>query len=264
MRPDTAAALSRTAHPTAVPNAVAIASGKGGVGKTWLSITLCHALALQGAKVLLFDADLGLANVDIQLGLMPRRDLMGVMDGSITLAEARTAYPPGGFDVIAGRSGSGSLANVPVHRLADLNGDFHRLGRAYSRIIFDLGAGVDRTVRQIVVQASTLLVVATDEPTSLTDAYAFIKTINAVKPGADIRLVINQAASQRDGDRTYQTLLKVCQTFLDRSPALAGVVRRDPKVRDSIRSQRPILSHAPGCMAAQDVMGIADQLLTGP
>ena len=262
MRPGTAATAPRIALPTAVPNAIAIASGKGGVGKTWLAVTLSHALAQFGGKVLLFDADLGLANVDIQLGLMPKRDLMGVMDGTVSLAEARTPYRPGGFDVIAGQSGSGNLSSVPTRRLAELNGDFHELARHYNRILFDMGAGLDRTVRQMALQASTILVVATDEPTSLTDAYAFVKTINAVKPGADMRFVINMAASPRDGERTYQTLLKACQTFLDRSPPLAGTIRRDPKVREAIRLQTSLLSHAPGAPAALDVVAMARLLLT--
>ena len=263
MRSGTAMPPPRPAPMTAIPNAIAVASGKGGVGKTLLSISLCHALAQKGLKVLLFDADLGLANVDIQVGLMPRHDLMGVLDGSLTLAQARTPFPGGGFDVIAGRSGSGSLANVPVQRLADLNGGLHRLARVYDRILFDLGAGIDRTVRQIALQASTALVVTNDEPTSITDAYAFIKTINALKPGADLRVLINNAQTRRDGERTYHTLLKACQTFLDRSPTLAGIVRRDQKVREAIRAQRPLLTHAPGCDAAQDVISIAELLANG-
>src|SRR3546814_10651946 len=99
---------------------LAVASGKGGVGKTWLSVTLAQALARSGKRVLLFDGDLGLANVDIQLGLQPRNDLGGVLDGSYALKDAVAAYPGGGFDVIAGRSGTGSLANISAARLQQL------------------------------------------------------------------------------------------------------------------------------------------------
>src|ERR1700722_7701865 len=101
-------------------NMIAIASGKGGVGKTWFSITLCNALAKRGKHVLLFDGDFGLANVDIQLGLTPERDLGAVIDGTSTLPAAITKYPEGGFDILAGRSGSGTLATLPTQKLSEL------------------------------------------------------------------------------------------------------------------------------------------------
>src|SRR5690606_6031064 len=126
----------------------AVASGKGGVGKTWLSVTLAQALARSGARVLLFDGDLGLANVDIQLGLHPRNDLGGVLDGSYALKDAVAAHE-GGFDVIAGRSGSGSLAHVPAARLQQLMEELAVVASGYDRVILDLGAGLERTVRQL-------------------------------------------------------------------------------------------------------------------
>ena len=101
-------------------NIIAVASGKGGVGKTWLSITLAHALAVGGGRVLLFDGDLGLANVDVQLGVTPKRDLGSVIAGRLPLSEAATRFADGGFDIVAGRSGSGSLATLPLSRLAQL------------------------------------------------------------------------------------------------------------------------------------------------
>src|SRR3546814_8298717 len=111
-------------------NMLAVASGKGGVGKTWLSVTLAQALARSGKRVLLFDGDLGLANVDIQLGLQPRNDLGGVLDGSYALTDAVAAYPGGGFDVIAGRSGTGSLANISAARLQQLMAELVALARS--------------------------------------------------------------------------------------------------------------------------------------
>ena len=104
-------------------NILAVASGKGGVGKTWFAITLTHALARRGQRALLFDGDLGLANVDIQLGLMPRHDLGSVISGKLTLNQATMRFDDGGFDVVAGRSGSGSLANIPLSRLQMLTED---------------------------------------------------------------------------------------------------------------------------------------------
>ncbi len=252
--------------PTASPNAqgstvIAIASGKGGVGKTWFAITLAHALARAGRRALLFDGDLGLANLDIQLGLMPKHDLGAVIAGRITLAQAASVCPEAGFDVIAGRSGSGGLSNIAASRVQMLCDDIVMLATTYDVTILDLGAGVDRTVRLISHSAAMCIVLATDEPTSLTDAYAFIKMVNAERPGRDIRIVINVANSTKEGERTYQTLLKACQGFLKITPPLLGIIRRDVKVREAIRNQTPLLTRYPNSEAAMDVEIIARRLI---
>lgn len=254
-------APSSPAQRTKGQNIIAIASGKGGVGKTWLAITLAHAIANHERKVLLLDGDLGLANLDIQLGLMPKQDLGSVIAGRLTLNQAVLPFPPGGFDIIAGRSGSGGLANVPPSRLQMLSEDLTLLAQAYDRIIIDLGAGVERTVRQLTANVGIVIVVATDEPTSLTDAYAFIKVTHMERPNLDIRIVINASNSTREGERTYNTLLKACEGFLKIAPPLLGVIRRDPKVRETIRSQTPLITRYPNTEAAQDVESIARSLI---
>jgi len=241
-------------------NTIAIASGKGGVGKTWFSITLAQALAKKGQRILLFDGDLGLANLDIQLGLMPKQDLGSVIAGRLTLNQAIVDYPEGGFDIIAGRSGAGGLANIASSRLQMLGDDLSLLAANYDTVMLDLGAGVERTVRQLAHNAGTCVVVLTDEPTSLTDAYAFIKIIHAERPDIDIKIVTNIVNSTREGERTYNTLHKACQGFLKFSPPLLGVIRRDNKVREAIRAQTPLLTRFPNCEAAQDVERIADNL----
>src|SRR6204780_868135 len=242
-------------------NMIAIASGKGGVGKTWFAITLAHALAKRGKHVLLFDGDLGLANVDIQLGLTPERDLQGVVDGSSTLPAAVMKYKDGGFDILAGRSGSGSLSTIPTQRLSELRNDLIALARQYDHVLVDLGAGVDRHVRQMAGPAAITYVVVTDEPTSLTDAYAFIKLARAANPKADLRVVVNMAANANDGNKTYDTISKACESFLHYTPQLAGIIRRDTKVRDAIRAQTPLLVRSPSSDAAQDVDAIAGKVV---
>ena len=239
----------------------AVASGKGGVGKTWLAVTLTHAFARAGHRALLFDGDLGLANVDVQLGLVPERDLGAVLNGRTTLSRATTPYPSGGFDVLAGLSGSGSLAALPPSRLADLGRDLSSLAAGYDVTIVDLGGGLDRTVRRFSQLADECLVVTTDEPTALTDAYAFIKLTAMDRPGARFRIIVNMAASLAEGERTYNALLRACRGFLKLSPPLAGVIRRDRKVADSIRNQIPLLTRHPMTEAAQDVESIAERLL---
>ncbi len=242
-------------------NMIAVASGKGGVGKTWFSITLSHALSGLRQKTMLFDGDLGLANIDIQLGLMVKYDLGSVISGSMSLNQVIHHYDKGRFDVIAGRSGSAGLASMPVGRLQILGEDLSLLAANYNKVILDMGAGVEKPVRILSGMAEKIIVVCTDEPTSLTDAYAFIKIMTMQYPKSDISIVINQANSVREGQRTYETLLKACTNFLKITPPLLGIIRRDTRVRDSIRNQSSILNRYPTSEAAEDVVAIARKLV---
>ena len=238
-------------------NILAVASGKGGVGKTWFSVTLAHALTKMGKSVLLFDGDLGLANVDVQLGLIPKRDLNDVIRGRLSLDKVIQTYEDGGFDIIAGRSGQASLSSLPSQRLAHLRDQLLEVAQDYDVVIADLGAGVDRTVRMLSATALRTVLITTDEPTSLTDAYAFIKLGNAAGMSKNISIVANMASSEMEGEKTYKTLLKACSNFLRLKPPLAGIIRQDPKVKESIRHQTPILMRSPNTQAAEDVEAIA-------
>lgn len=240
---------------------IAIASGKGGVGKTWLAITLAHAWARAGLRTLLFDGDLGLANVDIQLGLTPEQDLSAVVAGRASLAAATTSYLPGGFDILAGRSGSGSLSALSPEALEAVLAALRIASRRYEAIVLDLGAGLDRAVRRMATFADRLVVVVTDEPTSLTDAYAVLKLFAADHPAGDARVMVNQAASRAAGERTFGTLERAARTFLGRAPQLAGVIRRDEHVRETIRRQTPLLLRHPTAPAAGDVEAASQGLL---
>jgi flagellar biosynthesis protein FlhG len=240
---------------------IAVASGKGGVGKTWFSITLSQALAQAGKKVLLFDGDLGLANVDVQLGLMAKRDLNDVVEGHLSLDRAVERCEAGGFDVVAGRSGQGSLSAMPLQKLNELLQQIRSLVPQYDVVIVDLGAGIDRTVRFISSAADTTLVVTTDEPTALTDAYAFIKLSHAAGHSDNLQVVINMSATIKEGEGTYNTILNACKNFLKITPPLAGIIRQDKRVKECIRAQTPFLTRSPNCDTAADVEKIAQHIV---
>jgi len=243
------------------PNMIAVASGKGGVGKTLFSVSLTHSLARAGKKVLLFDGDLGLANVDVQLGLMPKRDLNDVIRGRLSLDKVVQRYEDGGFDIIAGRSGQASLSALPSQRLALLRDQLVDLAQSYDVVICDLGAGIDRTVRMFSASAAKTLLVTTDEPTSLTDAYAFIKLGNAAGMSKNVNIVVNMVSSVSEGEKTYKTLLKACENFLRLTPAMVGMVRSDPRVKETIRHQTPLFTRSPNTEAAQDIEKIAKSVV---
>jgi flagellar biosynthesis protein FlhG len=242
---------------------LAIASGKGGVGKTWLSVTLAHALARLERDVLLFDGDFGLANVDVQLGLLPGSDLGSVIAGQVSLQDAIVRHE-GGFDILPGRSGSGSLASMDPAALESMLTILRQACAAYDVMVIDLGAGLDRGGRRMASFADTLLVVATDEPTSLTDAYAVLKLYarDTHVSRRDARIVVNQAAGISAGQRTFGALANASRTFLGSAPKLAGIIRRDPHVPDAIRRQSLFLTRHPATAAAIDVEALAQELET--
>lgn len=245
---------------------IAVASGKGGVGKTWLSISLAAVLGRAGRRVLLVDGDLGLANIDVQLGLASRFDIGSVLDDTAGLAEACCRANGTDFDVLAGRAGSASLASLPAASIDRLIG-LLASPPDHDVVLLDLGAGIDRIVRRLACWADTLLVVATDEPTSLTDAYVLLKTHlkdrGTATPGRpiDARIVVNQAASAASGEQTFANLARVSETYLGHRPPLAGIVRRCDRVRDAIRAQTASPLRFPLAPSSCDVEALAACLL---
>jgi flagellar biosynthesis protein FlhG len=190
--------------------------------------------------------------------------LSAALDGKLAMARAARHLPDLGFDVLAGHSGNLAMASLGKDVIASMLGGLRDL--PYDDIVLDLGAGLDHATRLLAASAETLVVLATDEPTSLTDAYAVIKVHAADTQAAgrgDVRIVVNQAGSVAAGQRTYATLARACSHFLQRTPPLAGIVRRDDRVRDAIRRQTPLLTRHPGCQAALDMEHLA-AALAGP
>lgn len=240
---------------------LAVASGKGGVGKTFLAASLAHALARTGRRVLLVDADLGLANLDIQLGVTDHRHLGRALADGRPLAELVLHDPGTGLDLLLGPSGWRGLAaldGAPLERLAE---GLSALASGYDATLLDLEAGIGPRTLALCRIAARVLLVVTPEPTALTDGYALVKVGLRRHPG--LTVLANLADAPAQGVECWRTLVTTCRRFLGLDPPLLGVVRRDPRVADAIGRQVPFLARYPAAPAALDIERIARTLLGG-
>ena len=241
---------------------IAVTSGKGGVGKTFVSANLAAALAKRGHRVLVLDADLGLANLDVVLNLYPKITLHDVFTGKAKLEEA-IIRAPGGFSVLLAGSGM-----VEYSRLTpEVRDDFLRIMAGlvphYDVVLLDTGAGISDVVLFAVSLASEVLVVATPEPTSLTDAYATIKVLAGQQKRKIIRMVINQTARLGDGRAITTQLQQGLDRFVtsdDGKPLRLihmGDIPADTSVRQAIMRRQLLMQTMPGCAAAMAISQLA-------
>lgn len=244
---------------------VAVTSGKGGVGKTFVSANLAAALAKLGLRVLVLDADLGLANLDVVLNLYPKITLHDVFTGKAKLEEA-IIRAPGGFSVLLAGSGM-----VEYSRLTpEVRDDFLRIMNGlvphYDVVLLDTGAGISDVVLFAVSLASEVVVVATPEPTSLTDAYATIKVLVGQQKRQSIRMVINQTARLGDGRAITVQLQQVLDRFVATDPAHPvklvhmGDIPADISVRQAVMRRQLLMQTTPSCPAALAISQLALKL----
>lgn len=229
---------------------IAVTGGKGGVGKTSVSVNLAASLAAQGERVLLFDGDLGLANVDVLLGLTPRYTLEHVLDGRCTLEEAVTPTTAG-FSVIPAASGVSRMAGLSTAEHLGLVQAFSHLTTGLDVLVVDTAAGIADSVRQFCQAAQNVLVVVRDEPASLTDAYALIKVLNRSHGVQRFRVLANMSPAAGAGEQLFQKLERVTSRFLDLVLDYVGEIPEDPLLRAAIRGQRSVVQVYPSSPAAR-------------
>ena len=244
----------------------AITSGKGGVGKTFVSANLAAALARMGQRVLVLDADLGLANLDVVLNLFPKITLHDVFTGKHTLAEA-VLPAPGGFSVLLAGSGMVEYSRMTPQVRDQLQAVIDQVSPMFDRVLLDTGAGLSDVVLYTVSLAHDVLVVATPEPTSLTDAYATIKVLANTQGRREVQLVVNQTHKPADGRNVRQQLQQVVDRYVNPgldAPLrieLLGEVPADPAVREAVQGRYLLLQRAPGSAAAVGIGAVAARLL---
>jgi len=233
-------------HPVRV---IAVTSGKGGVGKTNVSVNLALALCNQGKNVSIMDADLGLGNIDVLLGLHPSYNLSHVIAGERTLEEIMVQGPEG-LTVIPASSGTKSMAELPPSQHGGLIRAFGELNYNIDVLLVDTAAGISDSVISFSRAAQEVLVVVCDEPASLTDAYALIKLLNREHGLFRFRILSNMVKSAQHGREVYETITKVTDRFMDVALDYAGYVPHDDYVLKSIRKQRAVVEAYPRSKAA--------------
>ena len=238
----------KTQRSPSLARAIAITSGKGGVGKTNLAVNLAVCLTRLGKKVCLLDADLGLANADVLCNLSPKLTLEQVVNGKCRLAEAML-LAPGGFRLIPGASGVSRLANLDGEKRRRLLQQLAALERAADIVLIDTSSGLSSNVIGFAAAANRVIVITTPEPTGITDGYGMIKALLAPAPKAKIDIVVNMVARDGAGLGVHSRINRVTSTFLRRSMGYAGEIPMDEQVRDAIRQRVPFVLYAPDAPA---------------
>lgn len=239
---------------------IAVTSGKGGVGKTNLSANLGIQLARKGRRVVIFDADLGLANLDVVLGVPATYTLQHVLSGERTLTQVLTDGPAG-VRFIAGGSGVEALVNLSGPQLERFLSELAELERSTDILIFDTGAGIDGNVMTFLQAADETLLICTPDPASITDAYATAKALWTRRPDATVRVILNMVLDDAHAKAVYTKLRMITEQFLGKSLLYGGHVRQDNRALECIRKRRPFSLVNPALPASQDVTAIASGLL---
>lgn len=245
---------------------ITVTSGKGGVGKTSIAVNLAIQIQRMGKRVIILDADFGLANIEVMLGIRPKYNLADLMFRGKTLNEIITQGPEGiGF--ISGGSGIQELARMTKEQVMYLTQKLVELDAMADVIIVDTGAGIADNVLEFVTASSEVILVATPEPTSITDAYALLKALNRragfSREHTSIRMISNRVGSEAEGRSLYEKMSVVVDKFLNIQPEFLGIIPQDDMISKAVMVQKPITMAYPNSPAAKALQAIAGKLCDG-
>ncbi len=238
---------------------LAVTSGKGGVGKTNFTINLGIALSKLNKRVSIIDADLGLGNVDVVLGLIPKFTLANVIRNELSILDA-IVKGPNGINIISGGSGIMDLIDLSRDEIENLISNFYLLNQCSDYILIDTGAGINRSVVSFIEASDEVILVVTPEPTSITDAYALIKNIKRDKKS--VKLVLNRIESTKEGHEVFEKINSATKKFLNFQVEKLGFIYEDSAVRKSVKEQKPFIIKFPNSVASKGIESVAYNLLS--
>ena len=242
---------------------ISVASGKGGVGKSNFSLNFALALKRLGKKVLVLDADIGMANIDVLMGTTSKYNLYHLIKHEKTIWDIINLGPEG-MHYIAGGSGLLELIRLSDQEIANFATEISKLQGQYDYIIFDTGAGLSKETAQFIIASDETIVVTTPEPTSITDAYALIKMVNSIHPDQSFKLIVNRCLSAEEGKHTASNFIQVSKRFIDIEIPFLGMITDDIHVSKSVKKQMPLLMLYPESAASKSIMTIARNYLDLP
>ena len=242
------------------PKTICVSSGKGGVGKTSFTVNLATALAGKDKQVLLIDGDLGLANVDVILGLNVRHTIRETIEEGRDLASSMVEIIPG-FMVLPASSGVPEMANLSLGEQAFLTSSLEDIIDRFDYVLVDTAAGIGDSVLWFNTWAQENIVIITPDPTSLTDAYALMKVLHSRHGKNDFHLMINSVKSKKEGQEVFDNMSLVLERFLKIKPQKIGAMPQDSNVANAIRQQKPFFVAAPECRASKEINAVSDRIL---
>ncbi|MDN6318775.1 MAG: MinD/ParA family protein [Marinobacter sp.] len=250
----------KKAHPVQV---IAVSGGKGGVGKSNISVNLGIALAQKGRRVVLLDADLGLGNLDVLLGVTANYTLQDVLAGKCELRDV-LVDGPGGIKIVPASSGTQRMTQLSSMEHAGLINAFSELGDQIDVLIVDTAAGISESVVSFLRASQELLLVVCDEPTSITDAYALIKLMNRDYGTNRFRILANQVSGEPEGRHLFEKLTRVTERFLDVALQYVGMVPYDEAVKKAVQRQKAVLDAYPRAKASLAIKALSDKVESWP
>lgn len=242
---------------------IAVTSGKGGVGKSNIALNFALSLIQQNKKVLIFDVDLGFANVDVLLGRSPKESIATMLEKELSVWDI-IEEGPNGLLFITGGTGFNDLFQMDETKLDKFFRELSRIQGQVDYIILDTGAGLSYENLRFILAADDVILVTNPEPTSITDAYAVVKLVHSKDQNVHMKLIINQCTSEKEGIQTAENFQKVTEQFLNKQIGTLGYIPSDPNVTCAVKRQNPFLLEFPNCRASEAIQHVTYEFLQLP
>lgn len=242
------------------PRVICVASGKGGVGKSNFTLNLALAFKKNGNRVVIIDADLGLANIEILLGISPKVGLLDLIKENVSIEDIMIEGPSG-IKIISGGAGISEIVDLSFDKLNKILNNIVLLKNYADFILIDTGAGISKSVMSFLAASEEVIVVTTPEPTAIADAYALIKVTTRESFGKTVNLIVNKADNRQEGDHTFNKLNLASKKFLGKEIEYLGYIFNDKNVQVCVKRQIPFYIGAPNCTASENIDSICNRLL---